>query len=158
MVETAADWAGSLPSVRDQAALNAAINAPQLPHAEVQQAVGTSSHLPQWVANDRKVWKQMVSRRYLLSESMCRHVTLSQKFPWKPPTTQLFGLAKIFYTRHHVYAQVLRWFGYFRERVTDSAGEAEQRLRRIVVHFYLENDTIDICEPRQDNSGLLQVG
>jgi DUF1126 PH-like domain len=53
--------------------------------------------------------------------------------------------------------QVLRWFGYFREKVTDSAGEAEQRLRRIVLHFYLENDTVDICEPKQDNSGLLQV-
>ena len=54
-------------------------------------------------------------------------------------------------------SQVLRWFGYFREKVTDSAGEAEQRLRRIVLHFYLENDTVDICEPKQDNSGLLQV-
>lgn len=53
--------------------------------------------------------------------------------------------------------QVLRWFGYFREKVTDSTGEAEQRLRRIVLHFYLENDTVDICEPKQDNSGLLQV-
>lgn len=41
--------------------------------------------------------------------------------------------------------------------MTDSAGEAEQRVRRIVVHFYLENDTVDICEPKQDNSGLLQV-
>lgn len=52
---------------------------------------------------------------------------------------------------------MLRWFGYFREQVTDSKGEADMRVRRIVVHFYLENDTVDICEPRQDNSGLLQV-
>ncbi len=54
--------------------------------------------------------------------------------------------------------QVLRWFGYFREQVSDSTGEEDRRVRHIAVHYYLEDDTVDICEPRQDNSGLLQVG
>jgi hypothetical protein len=69
VVETAADWAGSLPSARDEAAQNAASNAPQLLHGEVQQATGTSSHLPQWVANDRKVWGDMSSASF-----QCKHV------------------------------------------------------------------------------------
>lgn len=60
MVETAADRAAAVPQARQEAALHAAINDPQLPHAEVQQAVGAASHLPQWVANDRKVRDVMV--------------------------------------------------------------------------------------------------
>ena len=53
--------------------------------------------------------------------------------------------------------QVLRWFGYFRERVTDGTGEVGLRVRRVVVHYYQEDDSLDVSEPRQDNSGLMQV-
>ncbi len=52
---------------------------------------------------------------------------------------------------------MLRWFGYFRERVTDGAGEVGLRVRRVVVHYYQEDDSLDVSEPRQDNSGLMQV-
>ena len=62
MVETAVDCAGAAPPAKHGAALSAAIDAQQLPHAEVHQATGASSHLPQWVANDRKVWKQEYQR------------------------------------------------------------------------------------------------
>ena len=55
MVETAADSVTAVPLAQREAALVAATNHTQLTHAEVQQAVGTISHLPQWVANDRKV-------------------------------------------------------------------------------------------------------
>lgn len=34
----------------------------------------------------------------------------------------------------------------------------EQRVRRIAVHFYLVDNTLDVCEPKQDDSGILQVG
>ncbi len=53
--------------------------------------------------------------------------------------------------------QVLRWFGYFRERVTDGAGEADLRVRRIVVLYYQEDDSLEVSEPKQGNSGLMQV-
>lgn len=57
VVDTPSDSAAAPgpPQAQREAALHAAINDPQLPHAEVQQAVGAASHLPQWVANDRKV-------------------------------------------------------------------------------------------------------
>lgn len=55
MVGTAAEGAVALPPAQHQAALDAVIDPGQLSHAVAQQAVGVSSHLPQWVANDRKV-------------------------------------------------------------------------------------------------------
>ena len=54
--------------------------------------------------------------------------------------------------------QVLRWFGYFREAVVADSSPDEQRVRRIAIHFYLEDSTLDVSEPKQDDSGILQVG
>ena len=54
-------------------------------------------------------------------------------------------------------AQVLRWFGYFTEEVPDSRIE-NCRIRKVVIRFYLDNDTLDVLEPRQTNSGIDQVG
>jgi len=51
---------------------------------------------------------------------------------------------------------VLRWFGYFREAVTESAKE-QYRIRRITILYYLEDDTLEVTEPKQENSGILQV-
>ncbi|KAK9810289.1 hypothetical protein WJX72_008124 [[Myrmecia] bisecta] len=51
--------------------------------------------------------------------------------------------------------KVLRWYGYFKEAVTESATE-NYRVRKIVVCYYLEDDTISVTEPKQDNSGLPQ--
>jgi hypothetical protein len=32
------------------------------------------------------------------------------------------------------------------------------RVRRVVIYYYLEDDSIHVAEPKQDNSGLPQVG
>ena len=53
-------------------------------------------------------------------------------------------------------AQVLRYFGYFTEAVPESPME-DHRVRKVVVHYYLEDDTMDVDEPKQDNSGIPQV-
>ena len=51
---------------------------------------------------------------------------------------------------------MLRWFGYFTEEVPDSRIE-NCRIRKVVIRFYLDNDTLDVLEPRQTNSGIDQV-
>ena len=51
--------------------------------------------------------------------------------------------------------QVLRFFGYFREAVVESALE-HYRLRKLVIYYYLEDHTLSIIEPKQTNSGTPQ--
>lgn len=51
--------------------------------------------------------------------------------------------------------KVLRWFGYFKEAVDESALE-NWRVRRVTLLFYLEDDTCQVTEPKEDNSGLPQ--
>mmetsp|Transcript_2910 Transcript_2910/g.11091 ORF Transcript_2910/g.11091 Transcript_2910/m.11091 type:complete len:739 (-) Transcript_2910:132-2348(-) len=51
--------------------------------------------------------------------------------------------------------KVLRFYCYFREGVVESANE-NSRVRRCVLYYYLEDDTIHVSEPRQDNSGIPQ--
>jgi hypothetical protein len=53
-------------------------------------------------------------------------------------------------------SQVLRFFGYFQEAVTESNIE-NHRVRRVVVLYYLADDTLQVTEPKQDNSGIPQV-
>jgi hypothetical protein len=52
--------------------------------------------------------------------------------------------------------QVLRFFGYFQEAVTESNIE-NHRVRRVVLLYYLADDTLQVTEPKQDNSGIPQV-
>mmetsp|Transcript_51395 Transcript_51395/g.135560 ORF Transcript_51395/g.135560 Transcript_51395/m.135560 type:complete len:755 (-) Transcript_51395:188-2452(-) len=54
------------------------------------------------------------------------------------------------YDRH-----VLRFYGYFKEAVVETNLE-NYRIRRCIVYYYLEDDTMHITEPRQDNSGIPQ--
>lgn len=51
--------------------------------------------------------------------------------------------------------QVLSFFGYFQEPVVESAIE-NFRVRKVVVHYYLDDDTLHINEKRIDNSGIPQ--
>ncbi|KAF6256559.1 hypothetical protein COO60DRAFT_1627135 [Scenedesmus sp. NREL 46B-D3] len=51
--------------------------------------------------------------------------------------------------------QVLRFFGFFQEAVTESNIE-NHRVRRVVVLYYLADDTLQVTEPKQDNSGIPQ--
>ena len=49
--------------------------------------------------------------------------------------------------------RVLRFYGYAIEPVTESAIETE-RVRKVVLNFYLEDGTMSVTEPKQDNSGF----
>lgn len=51
---------------------------------------------------------------------------------------------------------MLRWFAYFEEVVPESA-EEQYRIRRFTILYYLEDDTLEVTEPKQENSGILQV-
>jgi len=51
--------------------------------------------------------------------------------------------------------QVLRFYGYFKESVTESVVE-NYRIRQVVVNYYLDDGTISITEPKQQNSGIPQ--
>lgn len=51
---------------------------------------------------------------------------------------------------------MLRWFGYYKESIPNSPVE-NFRVRRVVIHYYLDNDTLDVVEPKERNSGLPQV-
>ena len=50
---------------------------------------------------------------------------------------------------------MLRFYAYFKEGVHESASESE-RLRYCVIHYYLEDGTIMVGEPKVDNSGIPQ--
>ena len=52
--------------------------------------------------------------------------------------------------------QVLRWFGYYKESIPESRIE-NHRIRKVVIHYYLDSDTLEVVEPKEPNSGLPQV-
>lgn len=52
--------------------------------------------------------------------------------------------------------KVLRFFGHFLESVVESPIE-NHRVRRVIILFYLEDGTIQMSEPKQDNSGIPQA-
>jgi hypothetical protein len=51
--------------------------------------------------------------------------------------------------------QVLRFEGYFKEAVTESNAESF-RVRKVIFLFYLEDDTLQVNEPKIENSGIPQ--
>jgi hypothetical protein len=51
--------------------------------------------------------------------------------------------------------QVLRFYSYFKEHVVESRLENE-RVRRAIVYYYLEDKSIMVTEPKQVNSGVPQ--
>ena len=51
--------------------------------------------------------------------------------------------------------QVLRFYAYFQEAVHERA-EEQFRVRRCTIYFYLEDDTIQVNESQQVNSGIPQ--
>jgi len=50
---------------------------------------------------------------------------------------------------------VLRFYGYFKEAVVETNLE-NHRVRNVIIYYYLEDDTSQIIEPKQDNSGIPQ--
>ncbi len=53
------------------------------------------------------------------------------------------------------HVKVLRFFAYFQEAVQESRVE-QYRVRSSVILFYLEDDTIQVNEPKIENSGMPQ--
>lgn len=51
--------------------------------------------------------------------------------------------------------RVLRFYGYFDEMVPESPLE-KHRVRRVIILYYLEDDTVSVHEPHEVNSGLSQ--
>ncbi|KAJ4457827.1 putative flagellar protofilament ribbon protein rib74 [Paratrimastix pyriformis] len=51
--------------------------------------------------------------------------------------------------------KVLRFFAYFQEGVVETRYEA-YRVRRVKIYYYLEDDSIQVNESRDDNSGIPQ--
>lgn len=49
----------------------------------------------------------------------------------------------------------MRYFGWFKEIITERR-EEKWRVRKCVLYYYLEDDTIHISEPKVDNSGIPQ--
>ena len=50
---------------------------------------------------------------------------------------------------------VLKFFGYFKEAVYDSQIE-NYRIRQCEISYFLEDDTISVCEKKVENSGVPQ--
>jgi DUF1126 PH-like domain len=51
--------------------------------------------------------------------------------------------------------RVLRWFGSVTEHIAHTPRNVETRVRDVVVHYHLENDTLEVLEPRTTNAGGL---
>lgn len=52
--------------------------------------------------------------------------------------------------------KVLRFNGYYQEHISEQPNE-NYRIHKTTFLYYLEDNTLQISEPRQDNSGLPQV-
>jgi len=48
---------------------------------------------------------------------------------------------------------VLRFYGYFKESTVETPLET-YRIRKLIILFYLEDNSIHIIEPKQMNSGI----
>lgn len=51
--------------------------------------------------------------------------------------------------------KVLRFYSYFKEAVVDSP-EENHRIRKCIIYFYLEDESVHVAEPKQQNSGIPQ--
>lgn len=51
--------------------------------------------------------------------------------------------------------QVLRFYGYFKETCVESKLETE-RVRKLIIYYYLEDNSIEMVNKTQTNSGLPQ--
>ncbi|KAK9869902.1 hypothetical protein WA026_003622 [Henosepilachna vigintioctopunctata] len=51
--------------------------------------------------------------------------------------------------------QVLRFDAFFKETLQEVRGSPYQ-IRKVIIYFYLEDGTIQVCEPKVENSGVFQ--
>ena len=73
--------------------------------------------------------------------------------PQRPKLTNEAIPADPIWLRHD--KQVVRFFGYFQEHVVEDANE-NFRIRKVVIMYYLDDDTIHVMEPKIENSGIPQ--
>ena len=85
--------------------------------------------------------------KILLQSSMVRHQHKCNTF-----NRSFFILKKKNYS---LTFQVLKFHGYFKSTVHESPDE-HHRVRRIDLFYYLEDDSIAVVEPHDENSGLPQ--
>lgn len=104
----------------------------------------TATKLPQWVENDRKVRRGPVPFAATVHRCGCALPPRPPTVPWRSPACASPCL------------QVLRFYGYFKESVVESNME-NHRIRKVILYYYLEDDSMHVAEPRQDNSGIPQV-
>ena len=57
--------------------------------------------------------------------------------------------------KNNISKQVLKFDAYFQEAVHERR-EERYRIRKCIIYFYLEDDTIQVLEPKQENSGIPQ--
>lgn len=70
-----------------------------------------------------------------------------------PPTVRFFSASKT--PSYLLIIQVLRFYGYFKESVVESRLE-NYRIRKLILLYYLDDNTLMINEPKETNSGTPQ--
>jgi len=48
---------------------------------------------------------------------------------------------------------VLRFYGFFKESVVESNLE-NHRVRKLIIYYYLDDNSVSIIEPKKENSGI----
>ena len=101
---------------------------------------------------ENTILKQEVNSELL--ESMKRGEPLKlSNIPDRPKLTNEAVPADPIWLRHD--KQVLRFFAFFQEHVVEDPNE-NFRIRKVIVLYYLDDDTIHIMEPKIENSGIPQ--
>ena len=127
--------------------------------------------LPDWVVNNNKVTPAPIPPPRLPSIGFLQLCKMQSVAGCEVTLTSTFtscalcivnsrgavqGCRKLLMLNIWCLVQVLRWYGYFKEAVTESAVE-NYRVRKVVIFFYLEDNSCQVVEPKEDNSGLPQV-
>ena len=99
---------------------------------------------------ENTILKQEVNEGLLESMKRGEPLKLSH-IPDRPKLTNEAVPADPIWLRHD--KQVIRFFGFFQEHVVEDPNE-NFRIRKVIVLYYLDDDTIHIMEPKVENSGI----
>lgn len=140
------------------------INLSQMPNLP-----GYALSMPKDRHHRKQKWTFVNGQRMEMTEGLTHDKPKFCKVPKDPPTWRDGETLPRAHTRDSFYlppkteeskpswdancGQVLRFFGFFREAVAESNLEAH-RVRKITVYYYLEDDTMHVGEPSQENSGM----
>jgi hypothetical protein len=83
-----------------------------------------------------------------------QHKSLSQsQYGWKASSSETNVQFEPVFSK--LENQVLRFWGFFKESVAESSLEA-LKVRKLIIFYYLVDNSISIIEPKQSNSGTPQ--